>query len=94
MSKNAEIAQIFEQMAGMLSILDENPFKIRAYKKAALNILELDENIEDRVEKDDVMFSWEVAMSLPLKCFIMPNYFIFEASTFSIASPVTKNFIH
>ncbi len=54
MSKNAEIAQIFEQMAGMLSILDENPFKIRAYKKAALNILELDENIEDRVEKDDV----------------------------------------
>ena len=54
MSKNAEIAQIFEQMAGMLGILDENPFKIRAYKKAALNILELDENIEDRVEKDDV----------------------------------------
>jgi len=54
MSKNAEIAQIFEQIAGMLSILDENPFKIRAYKKAALNILELDGDIEDRVEKDDV----------------------------------------
>jgi DNA polymerase (family 10) len=54
MSKNTEIAQIFEQMAGMLSILDENPFKIRAYKKAALNILELDEDIEDRVERDDV----------------------------------------
>lgn len=54
MSKNAEIAQIFEQMAGMLSILDENPFKIRAYKKAALNILELDEDIEDRVERNDV----------------------------------------
>jgi len=54
MSKNTEVAQIFEQMAGMLSILDENPFKIRAYKKAALNILELDEDIEDRVERDDV----------------------------------------
>ncbi|MGB3728604.1 MAG: DNA polymerase/3'-5' exonuclease PolX [Thermodesulfobacteriota bacterium] len=54
MSKNAEIAEIFEQMAKMLSILDENQFKIRAYKKAALNILELNENIEDRVSKDDV----------------------------------------
>jgi DNA polymerase (family 10) len=54
MSKNAEIAEIFEQMAKMLSILDENQFKIRAYKKAALNILELNENIEDRVSQDDV----------------------------------------
>lgn len=54
MSKNAEIANIFEQMAAMLNILDENPFKIRAYKKAALNILELNEEIEDRVRRDDV----------------------------------------
>lgn len=54
MSKNADIAEIFEQMAKMLSILDENPFKIRAYKKAALNILELNEKIEDRVSQDDV----------------------------------------
>ncbi len=54
MSKNAEIATIFEQMAAMLSILDENPFKIRAYKKAAVNILELSEAIEDRVSTGDV----------------------------------------
>jgi len=54
MSKNTEIAQIFEQIASMLSILDENPFKIRAYKKAALNILELNEDIEERVSRDDV----------------------------------------
>jgi len=54
MSKNAEIAKIFEQIASMLSILDENPFKIRAYKKAALNILELNEEIEERVSRDDV----------------------------------------
>ena len=55
MSKNAEIAKIFEQIASMLSILDENPFKIRAYKKAALNILELNEEIEERVSRDDVI---------------------------------------
>ncbi len=54
MSKNADIANIFEQMAAMLSILDDNPFKIRAYKKAAVNILELNEDIEDRVSQDDV----------------------------------------
>ena len=54
MSKNADIAEIFEQIAKMLSILDENPFKIRAYKKAALNILELNEKIEDRVSQDSV----------------------------------------
>jgi DNA polymerase (family 10) len=54
MSKNAEIAKIFEQIASMLSILDENPFKIRAYKNAALNILELNEEIEERVSRDDV----------------------------------------
>ena len=54
MSKNSEIAEIFEQMAAMLSILDENPFKIRAYKKAAVNILELSDDIEDRVSRDDV----------------------------------------
>ncbi len=54
MSKNTEIAKIFDQIASMLSILDENPFKIRAYKKAALNILELNEEIEDRVSRNDV----------------------------------------
>lgn len=54
MSKNAEIATIFEQIASMLSILDENPFKIRAYKKASVNVLELSEDIEERVRRDDV----------------------------------------
>jgi len=54
MSKNAEIANIFEQMAAMLRILDDNPFKIRAYKNAAVNVLELNESIEDRVSQDDV----------------------------------------
>ncbi|MEE9239068.1 MAG: helix-hairpin-helix domain-containing protein, partial [Thermodesulfobacteriota bacterium] len=54
MSKNTEIAKIFDQIASMLSILDENPFKIRAYKKAALNILELNEEIEYRVSRNDV----------------------------------------
>lgn len=54
MSKNQEIALIFERIADMLSVLDENPFKIRAYKKAALNISELSEDIEEIAPSDDL----------------------------------------
>lgn len=54
MSKNNEIALIFERISDMLSVLDENPFKIRAYKKAALNISELGEDIEERAEQDNL----------------------------------------
>lgn len=54
MSKNREIAEIFENMADMLSIADENPFKIRAYRKAAVNILELREAIEDAAARDEL----------------------------------------
>ncbi|MEZ4546647.1 MAG: helix-hairpin-helix domain-containing protein [Thermodesulfobacteriota bacterium] len=34
MSKNREIAKIFENMADMLSIADENPFRYVLGKKA------------------------------------------------------------
>lgn len=54
MSKNSEIAEIFENISDMLNILDENPFKIRAYKKAATNILELGEDIEDAAERGEL----------------------------------------
>lgn len=54
MSKNREIAEIFENMADMLSIADENPFKIRAYRKAAVNILELSEDIEDAAARNEL----------------------------------------
>lgn len=54
MSKNREIAEIFENISDMLSVLDENPFKIRAYKKAAVNIMELGEDIEDTAKRDEL----------------------------------------
>jgi len=55
MNKNMEIAAIFERISNMLSVLDENPFKIRAYKKAALNISELNEDIAQRAGVDDLI---------------------------------------
>lgn len=54
MNKNKEIALIFERISNMLSVLDENPFKIRAYKRASLNISELNEDVERRAEGDDL----------------------------------------
>lgn len=54
MSKNSEIAAIFENISDMLSVLDENPFKIRAYKKAATNVLELSESIEETAGREEL----------------------------------------
>ena len=43
--KNQEIANIFRRMADMLEIKGENPFRIRAYQRAAQNIENLAEDI-------------------------------------------------
>ena len=43
--KNAEIAGIFNNIADLLEIKNENPFRIRAYRKAALNIAELGKDV-------------------------------------------------
>ena len=44
--RNQEIAEIFSSIADILEIKDENPFRIRAYRKAARNIEDLTEDIE------------------------------------------------
>ena len=45
--KNQEIAAIFNEIAGLLEIKGENPFRIRAYKRAAQNIEGHTKNIAD-----------------------------------------------
>ncbi len=54
MSKNNEIAEIFGHMSDMLNVLGENPFKVRAYRNAAENILDLGEDIEDVAARDEL----------------------------------------
>jgi len=44
--KNADIAHLFESIAYFLEVKDDNPFKIRAYRTAALSIKNLGEAIE------------------------------------------------
>jgi DNA polymerase (family 10) len=50
--KNQEIANIFRQIAGILEIKGENPFRIRAYERAAQNIESIPEDVEIFVRED------------------------------------------
>jgi DNA polymerase (family X) len=43
---NAEIAAVFEDIARMLRLKKDNPFKVRAYQKVARSISELSEPVE------------------------------------------------
>jgi DNA polymerase (family 10) len=52
--KNQEIARLFSEMADILEIKGDNPFKIRAYRRAALNIEGLTKNIED-LTRDELL---------------------------------------
>ncbi len=50
---NQEIAKIFNEIADLLEIKGDNPFRIRAYRRAALNIESLPKKIED-LSKDEL----------------------------------------
>ena len=44
--RNLEIAKLFNEIADLLEIKDENVFKIRAYRRAAMNLESLTEEVE------------------------------------------------
>ncbi len=50
---NSEIAEIFEQKANLLDIKDDNPFRIRAYRRAAQTIRNLTGRLEEMVDKEE-----------------------------------------
>ncbi len=52
MTKNKDIADIFNRMGALLEMQDENVFKVRAYYKAAENIEDLAEDIETLKKED------------------------------------------
>lgn len=49
---NAEIAEIFNKVADLLEIKGENPFRIRAYRQAALTIDNLPQSVAEMVKSD------------------------------------------
>jgi DNA polymerase (family 10) len=52
--KNQEIVRIFNDIADLLEIKGENPFRIRAYRRAALNIESLTKDVAG-ISKDELM---------------------------------------
>lgn len=52
--KNQEIAKIFNEIADLLEIKGENPFRIRAYRRAAQNIEGMPKSVED-ISKDELL---------------------------------------
>lgn len=52
--KNKEIASIFRQIGQMLEVKGDNPFRIRAYERAAQNIESLSEDIEAFVKENNL----------------------------------------
>lgn len=52
---NQDIAAVFEEMADLLDIRGDNPFRIRAYRNAARTVLELGRELREMVEaKEDL----------------------------------------
>ena len=49
--KNLEMAKIFERMADVLALLEENSFRILAYKKISRVLEELPEAVEKLAEQ-------------------------------------------
>ena len=52
--KNQEIANIFNEVADLLEIKGDNPFRIRAYRRAALNIKALSQDVS-QVSKEELI---------------------------------------
>src|SRR5262245_55524704 len=49
--RNLEIAAIFNQIADLLEIQSANPFRIRAYRRAAVSLENLTGNVEELVRQ-------------------------------------------
>ncbi len=52
--KNIEIANIFNEIANILELKEDNPFRIRAYRRAALNLEGLTEDIEEIAKRNEL----------------------------------------
>jgi DNA polymerase (family 10) len=50
--RNFEVARLFDLMADLLELKGENPFRIRAYRRAALNLEGLTEDVEVLAAQD------------------------------------------
>ena len=50
--ENAQIADILDEIADLLELRDDNPFRIRSYRHAAQAVRNLSDRLEDLAEAD------------------------------------------
>ena len=50
---NADIASVFGEIADLLDISGDNPFRIRAYRNAARTVLDLSRELQQMVEQGE-----------------------------------------
>ena len=48
---NKKISEVFEEIANIFEISDENFFKVNAYKKASLTVMNLAQDLRQMVEE-------------------------------------------
>ncbi len=65
--KNLEMAKILQQIGDILEVKDENPFRIRAYRKAAQNLESLAEDMEELAGQDRLTEIQGIGQDLALK---------------------------
>jgi len=65
--RNFEVAKIFNEIADILEIKDENPFRIRAYRRAAQNIEALTEAVEELAQSGSLEKVPGIGKDLALK---------------------------
>ena len=53
-NQNEELAGLFHAMAGLLSGREPNPYRVRAYHKAAESLLNLEEDIAEIAKRGDL----------------------------------------
>jgi DNA polymerase/3'-5' exonuclease PolX len=51
--ENPEVAQVFDEVADLLDIQGENPFRVRAYRNAARTVRDLSEPLVERVRDSE-----------------------------------------
>jgi DNA polymerase (family X) len=52
---NAEIAEAFDHLADLLEIEGANPFRVRAYRRAARTLEDLPRNVADMLCHDELL---------------------------------------
>ena len=65
--KNLEVADIFNKIADILELKGDNPFRIRAYQRAAQNIQDLSEDIEEISKREELEKLPGIGKDLALK---------------------------